>query len=397
MENEGKYDSMDQTAENQTDNPMNPSTENQVDEFMDDVSETLEKQIGKYKSENDRIAKSNQKRKKKQAILTVALSVTMSLVLVLVITMKYIKTEQGQEKIVGIASELIYPKFDYDGTSETLLEEDTDNKTAVAEESAIYNIALLGSQDGNTDTMLIATLDTEENTLKLTSILRDIYVEIPNHENAKLNAAYQIGGIDKFYQTILNNFDVSLDGYVLVGYSTLEYVVDKLDGIEISLTSEEAGYLNRTNYISNPAYRNVQSGSQIMNGNQVLGYCRIRSVPTSNDEHYDFGRTSRQRVVLKEIYETLLSKNVLELISIMNDILNETNIKTDITKEEFKRYITKLLQVQRKEIDMYRIPSDGTYSNEKRTIASRSSDVLIINDWDATREELKDILYGTND
>ena len=370
-------------------------TENQVDEFMDEVSEALGQQIGDSEVVKDMEEKPRQKIRKKQIVIIAVLGTLVILSLILAGVYWYVQTEKGQEKVVGLASDLIYGKLDY-SPSEKQDSEDDSSKNVQQAETKIYNIALMGSQDGNTDTMLIATLDTKQNTLKLTSILRDIYVEIPNHENAKLNAAYQIGGIDRFYQTMCNNFDVSLDGYVLVDYSTLKYVVDRLGGIEISLTSKEARYLNRTNYISNPADRHVQEGVQLMNGNQVLGYCRIRKVETSNDEHYDFGRTNRQRVVLQEIYETLLSKNSIELLSIMNDILNETKIRTDITEEEFKLYLTKLLQIQVKEIDMYRIPSDGTYNNEKRVIASKNLDVLIMKDWDATREELKNILYGSS-
>lgn len=371
-------------------------TENQVDEFMDEVSEALGQQIGDSEAVQNMGEKPKQKLRKKQIVILAILGTLVFLILMVVGVYWYVQTEKGQDKVVGLASGLIYGKLDYTPSEKKDSEFDSSRQNVQQSERMIYNIALMGSQDGNTDTMLIATLDTEQNILKLTSILRDIYVEIPNHENAKLNAAYQIGGMDRFYQTMLNNFDVSLDGYILVDYSTLEYVVDRLGGIEISLTSKEARYLNRTNYISNPAYRYVQEGSQLMNGNQVLGYCRIRSVETSNDEHYDFGRTNRQRVVLQEIYETLLSKNGIELISIMNDIINETKIKTDITEDEFKLYLTKLLQIQVKEIDMYRIPSDGTYNNEKRVIASNNSDVLIMKDWDATKEELKNILYGTN-
>lgn len=376
--------------------PMDHDTTCQVDEFMDEVSEALEKQISDYEAPENQGEKTNQKRKRKHVVSTVVLSMTLILVLTLVVAYHYIKTDNGKEKIVGLASDLIYERLDHDETGKKSSTEDSETATSAMEEG-IYNIALLGSQEGNTDTMMIATLDTEQNTLKLTSLLRDIYVEIPNHENAKLNAAYQIGGIDLFYQTIQNNFEVSLDGYILVDYSTLEYVVDKLGGIEINLTAKEASYLNRTNYISNPAYRHVQEGTQRLNGNQALGYCRIRSVATSNDEHYDFGRTSRQRAVLQGIYKTLFSKNVIELISIMNDILNETSIKTDISKEELKLYTTKLLQIQVKEIDMYRIPSDGTYTNEERVIASKNADVLIMKDWEAIREELKNILTEATD
>ena len=83
--------------------------------------------------------------------------------------------------------------------------------------------------------------------------MRDLLVEIPNHPDNKLNAAYQIGGIPLLYETIEHNFDLKIDGYCLVGFDDFESIIDLLGGIDISLTSAEANYLRKTNYISNPS------------------------------------------------------------------------------------------------------------------------------------------------
>lgn len=326
--------------------------------------------------------------KKKQK--RVAMIILVAVVFVIVCIVLYFNTKAGKEQAVNLASDYIYDHLEKE---ETIKQEaavsNYDMKTTEENSKDVYNIALIGTQDGNSDTMIVATMDTLHSTLKLTSIMRDIYVEIPGHKSAKLNAAYQIGGVDLFYQTMEQNFQVSLDGYVAVDYDAFEYVVDEIGGVDITLTKKEASFLNGTNYISEKQYRTVVEGTQNLNGNQALGYCRIRDVATSDDEHYDFGRTSRQRNVLNAIYTKLKDKNVIELAMIMNDILSETSIKTDIPRDDFKLYLNQLVKMRNQKIQMDRVPWDGTFRNEERVIGSRNADVLIIRDWEETRAKLK--------
>lgn len=73
-------------------------------------------------------------------------------------------------------------------------------------------------------------------------------------------------------------FGIKIDNYCVVDFSTFEKVINKVGGIEISLEEKEAKYLNTTNYISKKKYRNVKVGKQTLNGNQALGYARVRYV-----------------------------------------------------------------------------------------------------------------------
>ena len=67
-----------------------------------------------------------------------------------------------------------------------------------------------------------------------------LYIEIPNHGTNKFNASYSYGGIALLYQTIAYNFDLKLDGYIIVDFSAFKKVINKLGGVEIELTEAEA-------------------------------------------------------------------------------------------------------------------------------------------------------------
>ncbi|MDR2752908.1 MAG: LCP family protein, partial [Oscillospiraceae bacterium] len=107
--------------------------------------------------------------------------------------------------------------------------------------SLVTNILLLGA-DGSgssglrSDTMLLLSIDRVHRKLKLTSFLRDSWVQLPNGNHAKLNAALSTGGVSTALRAISTNFDVRLDHYALVNFDSFKEVVDALGGVAVPIT-----------------------------------------------------------------------------------------------------------------------------------------------------------------
>jgi LCP family protein required for cell wall assembly len=269
-----------------------------------------------------------------------------------------------------------------------------DEEEGGRQEDGVTNILLLGEEAidsgsgrGRTDIMIIATMNTNEKTLKLTSLMRDMLIQIPGYQDNKLNAAYEIGGVPLLFDTIELNFDLKLDGYVKVGFDDFENIINKLGGVQITLTEDEATYLRNTNYISKSEYRDVTEGTQTLNGNQALGYCRIRYIATEDNQLNDYGRTSRQRVVLNAIFEQYKSKSLPELVLMLNDIL--PLITTDVTQEDFQNYLKVGVTLGLNEIENLRIPADKTFDEGfVRKMA------VLIPDLDANIETLHVFIFG---
>lgn len=253
--------------------------------------------------------------------------------------------------------------------------EDNENNSPVQpsvnpprEEEHIVNILLLGEEKigsengrGRTDLIMIATLDTETQSVKLTSIMRDILVAIPGHSDNRINSVYSTGGVELLREVIELNFELSLDGYMLVDFDGFEQIINNLDGVTIELSAEEAEYLNTTNYISKPIYRNVSPGINKLNGNQALGYCRVRYIPTIDNVHSDFGRTSRQRVVLNAVFEKMKTKNLFQLAIFADSCL--PLVKTDLTASQISDYMEKAVESKVSSFVQSRIPIAGTYTD----------------------------------
>lgn len=262
-------------------------------------------------------------------------------------------------------------------------------------EDYVYNILLVGEESlpqfagSRSDTMILISVNSRDKKIGMTSLMRDMYVEIPGYSDHKLNAAYSYGGMPLLIDTIELNLRIKIDGYVKVGFDSFEWIVDRLGGVEITLTAEEAAYLRKTDYISNPAYRNVVAGNQLMNGNQVLGYCRVRYVPTANGTYSDFGRTERQRTVLTKIFNSYKNEGVLKLLSLINDCL--PRVTTDISKEDMQKLLENVVENRILTLESFRVPVKGMF--ESARLGEGIGEVIIVH-WESNIKELYSFVFG---
>ncbi len=399
--NQGKKISTNNNWDNYSGGLNAAASYNEEDDFMQEIKASLAQQISTEMEDNDTDTTNNIPKKGKfpkgLKIFAIVFSTIMLALLLLVLT------PGGQKLLFTIAGNYIYNKLDYEDINQPVDNGTNTNvvptQAPVKVEKEVINILLIGVEEiggaSNTDSLMIASMNTKDKSVKLTSIMRDLYVEIPGHDNNKINATYAIGGMDLLYQTISRDFGIDIDGYVKVNFEAFEKIVDLVGGVEVTLTSKEAYYLNTTNYISNPAYRNVHEGTQTMNGNQALGYCRVRKVSTGT-ENNDFGRTQRQRAVLNSIFDKVKDMDVFSLVGLMDKFLTQVDIDTNITNSEFNNYLQLGVSLKLKELENYRIPSDGNYGSQRVQIGKYNVDVLVPTDWEATRAEIHEFIYGSD-
>lgn len=251
-----------------------------------------------------------------------------------------------------------------DRESAVNLSEAVEGEENLTSDDKIINILLIGadkreswSESGRSDTVMIATLDMKHKQLKLTSLMRDMWVEIPGYGNHKFNAAYSYGGVSLLYRTIAVNFGLKLDGYAVVDFKAFQEVIDAMDGVEIELTREEYEYLVEA-YKRHPEVKNgLQPGKNIMNGAQALAYSRIRQVGRS-----DFRRTERQRTVIQSMFTKVKSMSMGEIKRLAEKML--PNIVTDLSNEQIYSYMFSVLTMGTTEIKQFRIPTDEAHTPE---------------------------------
>ncbi|MDF2943631.1 MAG: putative rane protein [Herbinix sp.] len=303
-------------------------------------------------------------------------------------------TKGGRSLLYGSASKFIFNNVDNEDIIKEYQEESNNNyEKDIRQEDYITNYLIFGIEEfggaRNTDSIMIASINTKDDTLKLTSLLRDSYVEIPDHKANKLNSAYSKGGARMLVDTVELNYKIQIDGYVSVDFKSFEKIVDLLGGVTIELGKEEAKYLNTTNYISKKSNRNVKAGVNLLNGNQVMGYCRVRKVKTLGGANNDYGRIIRQQRALKAIFDSYKSpKNLFKILSVTKEGLGY--VTTNLTQSQIEKAISDIIENKIKTLDTFRIPVDGAFDAPKKY---NGIGYPIVLDWDANRIELYKFIF----
>jgi LCP family protein required for cell wall assembly len=268
------------------------------------------------------------------------------------------------------------------------------NSTPILYDKDVINILLIGCDtreaggSGRSDTMIIVSINKKSKKIIVTSLLRDIYLQIPGKKNNRLNAAYAYGGADLLMSTIEQNFKIRTNRYVSIDFYSFIDIVDAVSGVTIEVTDEEIpvinNYIREINRLTEQAEEKdilTASGILQLNGKQALGYSRNRYVGNC-----DFERTARQRRVLEQIYEKVKSLNLKQTKKLLDTILPQ--ITTNLTEGEIISLILSLPSIINYEVEQWSIPMANSY----KPMRIRGMAVLGIN-FDENINELNNKVY----
>lgn len=259
----------------------------------------------------------------------------------------------------------------------------------LANQEDLRNILLIGldARPGETksrsDTIILVTLDPKSGRIKLTSIMRDLYVHIPGVGNNRINAAYYQGGAQLLMDTIEENFGLRVDEYVAVDLTMVVEAIDDLGGLTLTVDSRQQ--LNAINGVID-AYNAqfgcptnsdllTELGEQQMNGKQVQAYGRYRKIDS------DFMRTERQREVLSKLYERVTEKSLTELSLLASRYIDR--VDTNLTLTDMISLLPTLLSMKDAQIDQLRLPDDGDY--QSKTVSGMA---VLVPNLQACRDKL---------
>lgn len=194
----------------------------------------------------------------------------------------------------------------------------------------ITNILLLGT-DGRenesayrSDCMMIVTIDNTHNSVKLTSLARDTYVNIPGEGMGKLNASYFWGKDQLLFKTIKNEFGIEIDKFIQIDFEGLMDVITALGGVEVDITEKEMNAVNKSVPSTYDSYNNPNKGEmklipgygiQTLTGYQAISYCRIRDIDSA------IYRDERQRKVIMGIASKFKSIPISEYPNLIKTLL----------------------------------------------------------------------------
>ncbi|MDO4620627.1 MAG: LCP family protein [Lachnospiraceae bacterium] len=246
-----------------------------------------------------------------------------------------------------------------------------------------YNLLLIGidrrdkSWNGNSDSMILVSINKSSKTIHMMSFMRDLYAYIEGHGVRKLNAACAYGGPTLLVDTIESNYKVDIDNYACVDFMDLANIIDILGGVDLEVSAEEASLAN--GYIDDMAASNgidstghhfgYDTGTYHADGLMAVAYSRIRYVGNS-----DYERTERQRKVLTGLMSSVKSKSVTELNDLIRDVLPyvthniDTGTMLSLTTQA-PTYLTYSLEQSR-------VPFDGMYTTQGEILVPTEPDTI---------------------
>lgn len=180
----------------------------------------------------------------------------------------------------------------------------------------------LGRTDkGRTDTIMIATINPRTKKMLLVSLPRDTMTDIagyPQDSPAKINAAYSYGGVGTTIKTVQNLLNIPIDYYALLNMGGLEKAINEVGGVTV--TSPLTFNYEGASFVKGQTYH--------MNGSTALKFSRMRY----DDPQNDYGRQTRQRLVVQALFRKSISVQTVLNPSFLNSIANES--QTDLTSSD---------------------------------------------------------------
>ena len=271
------------------------------------------------------------------------------------------------------------------------------NKGEKMSNREIINVLLIGSdasvefpdratvtEKGNTDVMMLVSINQVDKKIKLISFMRDSYTYMDQFDRyAKLNAACANGGPAYLVETIENDYKIEIDGYAMVDFDSFRQVIDVLGGVNVDVPAYVANHLNKGVLRNNK----IQSGNGVLlDGEQALHFSRVRKT----DADGDVSRVARQRQVIDALINKAMSATLTDINNVADVML--ANVRTNISKKSIISYASKAVTEgwAGYEIDEITMPTPDT----RYGYNSSSTAWIWVIDYPLAAQKLQQEIYG---
>ncbi|WP_318507216.1 LytR family transcriptional regulator [Bacillus sp. T3] len=187
-----------------------------------------------------------------------------------------------------------------------------------------FSVLMLGVDErkgdrGRSDTMIVLTVNPNQNSVKMLSIPRDTRTEIVGHGTVdKINHAYAFGGPEMSMDSVENFLDIPIDYYMKINMEGFQEIVEAVGGVTVN---------NNLDFTYGGSHFPV--GEITLDGSNALDYIQMRK----QDPNGDFRRQQRQRLVIQGVIRKGASLNSITNFGSIFEALG-SNVKTNLTFSE---------------------------------------------------------------
>ena len=236
---------------------------------------------------------------------------------------------------------------------------------------------------GNTDGIMLLTLDTRAGRIMLTSLIRDALVVRPEGVIGRVNYIAMNYGPAALCQVLSQHMGVKIEKYIMFDFQQIANIVDYMGGVEIEVNASEARYLRDYPLDAHQTTPKMnRAGTYLFTGRAAVIYMRIRKAGGGGD----FTRTQRARTVLSTLADKCRVMDYSQARALVDSVVENTTM-TNMTLEDMVLAMEQAFSLRSCVIEELRIPQEDAVS----PISYAGMSVQEI-DWIKSREDVADYM-----
>ena len=222
---------------------------------------------------------------------------------------------------------------------------------------------------GRADTIMWMHIPDDRDSVQVMSIMRDTWVPIPGHGEAKINASMSFGGSATTVATLEQLMDVRIDHVAAVDMVGFQDLVGTMGGVTVE---------SPVSFTSRDGYQ-FHGGPQQLDASEAMSFVRERQAFDDGD----FQRVANQQAlvqgVLNEVMTASTLTNPVTIHNMVSDFAPNMAVDSQLGDAEFVAdFGWSMREVRGGDIDMFTIDNLG--------LGTANSESIIVPDYDAFSE-----------
>ena len=178
-------------------------------------------------------------------------------------------------------------------------------------ESKRVNILVMGTNDGLTDTIMLASYDMENQKVDVISVPRDTYYYREGYLSPsahKINAIYGSDGVIGTAKAVSDVLlGIPINYYAVIDYDGVSKVVESMGGVPMNIPFH---MIYSDPYDTPPLKIDIPEGEQVLDGKTAVEYLRFRHGYAQGD----IGRVGAQQEFVKAAFKQAIGKDLIKVI-----------------------------------------------------------------------------------